>query len=105
MGLQDLAKVIERAWGMRWSLLLNHSFSLQAKHSSAPLFAHSFSSSEYQCKYKRYSSSTRTTNIMIVYKIAFQTATNFVNWKLNRTDAAIQYKVTPNPRKRANPSA
>lgn len=50
MGLHDLAKVIERAWGLRWSMLLNHSFSLQVTHSATPLFTHSFSQAELNCK-------------------------------------------------------
>lgn len=48
LGLNDLAAVIERAWGMRWGLLLNHSYSLQAANTATPLFSHTFSQTEYE---------------------------------------------------------
>lgn len=65
MGLQDLSKVVERAWGLRWSMLLNHSFSLQATHSSAPLFTHSFSNSEYNCKFRKLSNVEKSFLILV----------------------------------------
>lgn len=35
--------------------------------------------------------------------MAFKTATDFVNWKLNGMNSGLQYQPVANPRKRARP--
>jgi hypothetical protein len=52
MDLEDLLKVTERAWGIRWGIPLNHLFSLQAASdtNALALLSHNFSQAEYQCK-------------------------------------------------------